>query len=238
MLTFLIAIDTVRNHLPFLLIQPLPPSILAPTVEVRLFPSTHPNFPRLRLPKFAYRTFARAIRWFAPVFLHRSLSAFGSPSGVKGIGLEITCLRVIQIENGRRIEARWRTSASPWQPTSPPTSHGNGTSVEAMPRTWSGWFYFDINPKGLITRHIVENVDKSRNGEKLNGGEKLKEILVRTVNGRRSLGEGFGNVEVEREEVAVRRRMLKMKKGVRRIWPRIFPEESPSTIFITVRNYC
>src|SRR5579862_7722642 len=84
-----IAIEVVSNHLPFLLIQPLPPNILASKIELCVFPSTHPNAPRLRLGKWAYRTFFRTVRWWAPVFLNRSLKSFGKPSGIKGIGLDI-----------------------------------------------------------------------------------------------------------------------------------------------------
>ena len=135
-----------RNHLPFLLIQPLPKSVLSSKIELRLFPSTHPSIPPIRLGKLLYRTFFRSVRWLAPIFLNRSVRSFGSPSGIKGIGLEITCLRVTQIENGRRIEARWRTSPSPW--SNNPSSPSN--TAEQIPRTWSGWFYIDINRKGLI----------------------------------------------------------------------------------------
>lgn len=161
--SLIIAIDILSNQLPFIFIQPLPKSILSPKIELRLFPSSYPSIPAVRIGRFLYRTISRAVRWVAPVFLNRSLRSFGNPSGIKGIGLEITCLRVEKIENGRRVEARWRTASSPWstkQESSAPTN-----TVEDMPQTWSGWFYFDINRKGLIVKHVVENVNNQRKEE-------------------------------------------------------------------------
>lgn len=226
----IVAIDIVTNHLPFLLIQPLPKSVLSSKIELRLFPSTHPSIPPIRLGKLLYRTFFRSVRWLAPIFLNRSLRSFGSPSGIKGIGLEITCLRVTQIENGRRIEARWRTSASPW--SNNPSSPSN--TAEQLPRTWSGWFYFDINRKGLIVRHVVENVNNHRTREKEN---KLKDILVRTVQNGRALGQGFaGSVDVQKEGVVSREDVT--GRRWMRIVPRIFPSPSPSNIFVSTRPYC
>jgi Mitochondrial protein up-regulated during meiosis len=220
-----IAIDILSNHLPFLFIQPLPKSILSPKIELRLFPSTYPSFPAFRLPKILYRTLFRSVRWLAPVFLHRSLRSFGKPSGVKGIGLEITCLRVIKIENGRRIEARWRTASSPWSPSAPTNT------AEAMPRTWSGWFYFDINRQGMIVRHVVENVNNQRNVE---GEHNLKDILVRTVSNGKRFADGLGAVQVDKKVVQRDGSILRRLNFA----PRIFPEPSPSNIFASARTYC
>jgi hypothetical protein len=230
------AIDTLSNHLPFLLIQPLPTSILASKIEVRLFPTTHPDFPTLRLGRFFYRTFSRTVRWFAPVFLNRNLRSFGSPSGVKGIGLEITCMRVIKTETGRRVEARWRTISSPW--SAKPSDPGN--KVEEMPKSWSGWFYFDIDRHGKIVRHVVENVNNQRKVEGAVEGGKLKDILVRTVSNGRAIGHGFGSVEGEKEGSSA---VVPLPKyGVDHRWmkvfPRIFPTPSPSNIMVSVRPYC
>jgi hypothetical protein len=220
------AIDIVSNHLPFLLIQPLPKSVLSSKIELRLLPTTYPSLPPIRLGKFLYRTLFRAVRWFAPVILHRSLRAFGKPTGIKGIGLEITCLRVTQIENGRRIEARWRTISSPW---SKPVTSAPTNTAETIPRQWSGWFYFDVNRQGLIVRHVVENVNNQR---KMEGSEKLKDILVRTVGNGRPVAEGFsvdGSKEREWRVSMVRR------VGV---WLRIFPSPSPENIIVCARTYC
>jgi len=221
----IVAIDIVSNHLPFLFIQPLPKSILAPKIELRLFPSTYPSLPSLRLPKIVYRTLSRWVRWIAPIFLHRSLRSFGKPTGVKGIGLDITCLRVIKIENGRRIEARWRTASSPWSPSAPTNT------AEEMPRTWSGWFYFDINRQGLIVRHVVENVNNQRSVE---GDNILKDILAKTVSNGKRFADGLGAVQVDK------RVLQRDGSGLRRlnVARRIFPEPSPSNIFVSARTYC
>ena len=103
-----------------------------------------------------------------------------------------------------------------------------------MPRVWSGWFYFDINRKGLIVRHVVENVSNQRMGEK---EIKLTDILVRTVQNGRALGQGLaGSVDVQKEGLVVKEDW----RGRRwmRILPRIFPSPSPSNIFVSTQPYC
>lgn len=103
-----------------------------------------------------------------------------------------------------------------------------------MPRTWSGWFYFDVNRRGLIVRHVVENVDNQRTVEKEN---KLKDILVRTVQNGRALGQGFaGSVDVQKEAVDVREE-ISGRRWIRFV-PRIFPDPSPSNIFVSTQPYC
>jgi len=234
------AIDILSNHLPFLLIQPLPTSILASKIEVRLFPTTHPNLPSLRLGKFFYRTFFRTVRWCAPVFLNRTLRSFGSPSGIKGIGLEITSMRVIKIEGGRRVEARWRTASSPWSTQPDNRTSDPGNKVEDMPRSWSGWFYFDIDRHGKIVRHVVENVNNQRKVEGATEGNNLKDILVRTVSNGRAIGHGFGSVKARKEAspVVVPLPDDGMNHRWMRIFPRIFPTPSPSNIMVSVKPYC
>jgi hypothetical protein len=222
----MIAIDILRNQLPFLLIQPLPKQIMSSKIELRLLPTSYPSFPPLRVGKFLYRTIFRAARWLAPVFLNRSLRSFGNPSGVKGIGLDITCLRVTKIENGRRVEARWRTASSPWSNRAAVSAPTN--TAEEMPRSWSGWFYFDINRKGLIVRHVVENVNNQKKREEESN---LKDILVRTVSNGRAMGQGYGSVGRDEESTSISTfRWLGC--------PRIFPQPSPSNIIVSVRTYC
>jgi hypothetical protein len=227
LLTLMVAIDILSNKLPFLLIQPLPKRILSSKIELVLFPSSYPSFPTMRLPKFVYRSLFRSVRWIAPVALNRTLRSFGSPSGVKGIGLEITCLRVVKIENGRRVEARWRTASSPW---STKTESSAPRDTEEIPKTWSGWFYFDINRKGLIVRHVVENVNNQRKEE---GEGNLKDILVRTVTNGRALGEGYGIVVTREKDLSEGFGPPGM-----RIVPRIFPRPSSSNIIVFARTYC
>jgi hypothetical protein len=103
-----------------------------------------------------------------------------------------------------------------------------------MQRTWSGWFYFDIDRKGKIIRHIIETVNNQR---KMEGGEnKLKDILARTVvsNGR-TLGEGFGSITREQGMWEGAPSTLQSIIG----WiPRLFPPPSASNIFISARTYC
>lgn len=101
-----------------------------------------------------------------------------------------------------------------------------------MGRIWSGWFYFDIDRKGLIVRHVIENVNNRRNMEEGKNG--LKDILARTVSNGRALGEGFGSVDSSGDAVG-----KDFEEGRwMRIIPRIFPSPSPSNIFVSARTYC
>jgi len=102
-----------------------------------------------------------------------------------------------------------------------------------MPQTWSGWFYFDIDRKGKIIRHIIENVNNQR---KVEGADnKLKDILARTVvsNGRR-LGEGFGSVGRPKIVEGAPATIHLVRDWI----PRLFPPPSASNIFVTARSYC
>jgi hypothetical protein len=101
-----------------------------------------------------------------------------------------------------------------------------------MPKTWSGWFYFDINRKGLIVRHVIENVNNQR---KMESEVKLKDILVLSVSNGGALEQGFGSVPVERRCEVERGDVSKLRW---RIIPRIFPSPSPSNIYVSARTYC
>lgn len=77
-------------------------------------------------------------------------------------------------------------------------------------------------------------MNNQRTGETEN---KLKDILVRTVQNGRALGQGFaGSVDVQKEGAVVREDV----NGRRwmRFVPRIFPSPSPSNIFLSTRPYC
>jgi len=83
---------------------------------------------------------------------------------------------------------------------------------------------------------VVENVNNQRTDEKEN---KLKDILVRTVQNGRALGQGLaGSVDVQKEGVVVREDVVVGGRRWMRIVPRIFPSPSPSNIFVSTRPYC
>ena len=100
-----------------------------------------------------------------------------------------------------------------------------------MPRTWSGWFYFDINRQGLIVRHVIENVNNQRTVE---GESNLKDILVRTVSNGKRFADGLGSVQVDQRGMQEGGSVLRKLHVARRI----FPEPSPSNIFVTAQTYC
>ena len=107
------ALQTLSPLLPTILTQPLPPSLLSPTISLHLFPSTHPHLPAVK-GKVAYR----AALWTAPV-------AWGSVPIVGNVKLEIRSEKMVrtgyvsgaQDENGsmhggpgeEKLVVRWKT---------------------------------------------------------------------------------------------------------------------------------
>ncbi|KAE8146136.1 hypothetical protein BDV25DRAFT_55562 [Aspergillus avenaceus] len=102
---------TLSPLLPNLLINPLPPKLLARSVTLHLFPSTHPHLPTVK-----GRTLYRAALWTVPV-------AWGSLPVVGNVKLRILSERIVRAgtvlaperESGsndcgdERLVVRWRT---------------------------------------------------------------------------------------------------------------------------------
>ncbi|KKK22850.1 hypothetical protein AOCH_003782 [Aspergillus ochraceoroseus] len=125
---------TLSPLLPTILINPLPPQILSPSVTLHLFPSTHPHLPTVK-----GRTLYRAALWAVPV-------AWSSVPLVGNVKLQVLSERIVRAGsvldpesksgtvdnnvNGRgngkgkecgdeRLVVRWRTES---HSTSTPTS--------------------------------------------------------------------------------------------------------------------
>lgn len=79
-----LALRILTQHLPTLLVQPLPQEILSPNITLHLFPSTHPHLPTVK-GKVAYR----AALWTAPV-------AWGSVPIVGNVRLQIVSERMVR----------------------------------------------------------------------------------------------------------------------------------------------
>ncbi|KAB8256391.1 hypothetical protein BDV32DRAFT_96912 [Aspergillus pseudonomiae] len=101
---------TLSPLLPTLLINPLPPKILSPSVTLHLFPSTHPHLPTVR-----GRTLYRAALWTVPV-------AWSSLPLVGNVRLQVLSERIVRAgtvldpENfsdnecgDERLVVRWKT---------------------------------------------------------------------------------------------------------------------------------
>ncbi|PTU20905.1 hypothetical protein P175DRAFT_0436517 [Aspergillus ochraceoroseus IBT 24754] len=111
---------TLSPLLPTILINPLPPQILSPSVTLHLFPSTHPHLPTVK-----GRTLYRAALWAVPV-------AWSSVPLVGNVKLQVLSERIVRAGSvldpesksgtecgDERLVVRWRTES---HSTSTPTS--------------------------------------------------------------------------------------------------------------------
>lgn len=104
------ALRTLSPLLPTILYNTLPPEILAPTVNLHLFPSTHPHLPTVK-----GRTLYRAALWTVPV-------AWSSVPLVGNVKLQILSERIVRAGTildpehrdqndcgDERLVVRWKT---------------------------------------------------------------------------------------------------------------------------------
>ncbi|GKZ38870.1 hypothetical protein AbraIFM66950_011418 [Aspergillus brasiliensis] len=121
--------------LPTLLINPLPPNILAPSIALHLFPSTHPHLPTVK-----GRTLYRAALWTVPV-------AWSSLPLLGNVKLQILSERIVRAgtvleperpdsdhdTSDERLVVRWRTEPRSESTTS--DSEGSSTAFTAASPT-------------------------------------------------------------------------------------------------------
>ncbi|BFZ61054.1 hypothetical protein YB2330_002112 [Saitoella coloradoensis] len=129
-------IRTLRQHLPHILETPLPAKILSPSVKLHLFPSTHPNIPRVsgRVP---YLAALRLASWTVPVILKRQ-------PPTNHVRLEILSERMIKVNGRERLMVRWQTALD-----HPHSDEG----------CMAGWFWFEFDEFGKLSSHVVEDVE-------------------------------------------------------------------------------
>ncbi|KAL4868239.1 hypothetical protein BDV12DRAFT_170013 [Aspergillus spectabilis] len=127
--------------LPTILVNPLPPHILSPSVALHLFPSTHPHLPTVK-----GRTLYRAALWAVPV-------AWSSVPLVGNVKLQILGERIVRAGtvldphlnadgNGNgdcgdeRLVVRWRTERThSTHASSSPLASSGSTAISSQPNT-------------------------------------------------------------------------------------------------------
>ncbi|KAE8351652.1 hypothetical protein BDV28DRAFT_15602 [Aspergillus coremiiformis] len=184
---------TLSPLLPTLLINPLPPKILSPTVTLNLFPSTHPHLPTVK-----GRTLYRAALWTVPV-------AWGSLPVVGNVRLQIHSERIVRAgtvldperDDGRdcgdeRLVVRWKTelrgedhqSEAPAVPT-PTKDKEQGASKDGVNKglsvllggdtpifplskeqQFTGLFIFSFDEEGRILSLTIEHADNATGWER------------------------------------------------------------------------
>ncbi|SPO05730.1 uncharacterized protein DNG_08417 [Cephalotrichum gorgonifer] len=181
-------ISTLKDRLPTILQQPLPPEILAPNISLHLFPTTHPHLP-VANGKAAYK----AALWTSPLAWNR-LPIIGS------VGIEVQSVRLQQgplpfvpARIGSLDEVlvvRWVT-----EPSSLPSEFlrnmaariSPGGEEEDMPTEFHGLFAFQFDGKGRVLDHTIESAEHSRHWSK-GVGSRVVSFTDRVLGGIRQRG--------------------------------------------------
>ncbi|CAK7227653.1 hypothetical protein SBRCBS47491_006641 [Sporothrix bragantina] len=160
----------LQERLPTLLQSPLPSEILAPTISLHLFPSTHPH-----LPVVSGRVAYIAALWTSPI-------AWNRVPLIGNVKLEILSERMtkqpllLHSAAARRAGAgdeqlvvRWRTVGKGGMSLPPQQSAdgSSGTSSTAPvgtsqavgdPKEFTGLFIFEFDGEGRVLSHTIEHV--------------------------------------------------------------------------------
>ena len=173
--------------MPTLLQSPLPSEILAPTISLHLFPSTHPH-----LPVVSGRVAYIAALWTSPL-------AWNRVPLVGNVKLEILSERMTSqspLANSvpgyqprpgagdEQLVVRWRTVGGGailtfFKSLSSPTAKaakercepqrrsvvGTGQAVDD-PKEFTGLFIFEFDSEGRVLSHTIENVAKGSEWER------------------------------------------------------------------------
>lgn len=175
----------LQERLPTLLQSPLPSEILAPTISLHLFPSTHPH-----LPVVSGRVAYIAALWTSPL-------AWNRVPLVGNVKLEILSERMTRhppLANtvpgyqprpgagDEQLVVRWRTVGGGaisafFKSLSPPNGNaakecesrrhvvGTGQAVDD-PKEFTGLFIFEFDGKGRVLSHTIENVAEGSEWER------------------------------------------------------------------------
>ncbi|KAF4763226.1 hypothetical protein HAV15_001160 [Penicillium sp. str.  len=182
------ALRTLSPLLPTILYNTLPTEILAPSVNLHLFPSTHPHLPTVK-----GRTLYRAALWTVPV-------AWSSVPLVGNVKLQILSERIVRAGTlldpthhgahhdcgDERLLVRWktepRTDSRPFHgPASSNTNYtssktassqnshlsastngtNKGLSVLLGEEQFTGIFIFSFDEEGRILTHTIEHANEA-----------------------------------------------------------------------------
>ena len=181
-----LALRVLQPLLPSMLISPLPTSILAPSIRLHLFPSTHPHLPVVQ-GRVAYI----AALWTSPL-------AWGRVPLIGNVKLEILSERMVRgplLENlsddnandigTEQLVVRWKTvgpasssklfsSAAKMARKAKLTGGARGpdgqiVETQGADKEFTGLFIFAFDDQGRIVRHVIEHVQEHGDWEKSAG---------------------------------------------------------------------
>ncbi|ERT00108.1 hypothetical protein HMPREF1624_03477 [Sporothrix schenckii ATCC 58251] len=169
----------LQERLPTLLQSPLPSEILAPTISLHLFPSTHPH-----LPVVSGRVAYIAALWTSPL-------AWNRVPLVGNVKLEILSERMtkqpLQLHSAaarragasdEQLVVRWRTIGKGGDMSLPPQPNGGSPGATANkapvgtsqavgdPKEFTGLFIFEFDGVGRILSHTIEHVAEGGDWER------------------------------------------------------------------------
>lgn len=174
------ALRILQERLPTLLQSPLPSEIIAPTISLHLFPSTHPH-----LPVVSGRVAYIAALWTSPL-------AWNRVPLVGNVKLEILSERMtkepllLHSAAARRAGAgdeqlvvRWRTIGKGGGMSLPPQANADGSpgrkapvgTSQAVgdPKEFTGLFIFEFDGDGRVLSHTIEHVAEGGDWERSAG---------------------------------------------------------------------
>ncbi|PHH62754.1 hypothetical protein CDD81_6742 [Ophiocordyceps australis] len=157
----------LQEHLPTVLQYPLPQSILAPNISLRLFPTTHPH-----LPIVSGRVAYSAALWTSPI-------AWNRVPIIGNVRLEILAERMMSEplyfmprRDGalqEQLLVRWcekrRKAGNHDKPYRFSSSFWNPKGVEPT-KAFYGLFIFDFDSQGRILNHTIEQTYEGTHWEK------------------------------------------------------------------------
>ncbi|OAA54033.1 hypothetical protein ISF_08513 [Cordyceps fumosorosea ARSEF 2679] len=154
----------LQDRMPTLLQSPLPQEILAPTITLRLFPSTHPH-----LPAVSGRVAYTAALWTSPI-------AWNRVPLVGDVRLEILAERVtaepltfLPRRAGaapEQLVVRWREKSSPRTAGGVLARSLRLTRGGEADRPFTGLFIFDFDSEGRVLTHTIETAQEGGDWER------------------------------------------------------------------------
>ncbi|KAF2443581.1 hypothetical protein P171DRAFT_522114 [Karstenula rhodostoma CBS 690.94] len=159
-------IRILHERLPTLLVSPLPQDMLAPSISLHLFPSSHPH-----LPTVSGRLAYTAALWTAPM-------AWGRVPVVGNVKLKITSERMIKsgcaststATQNERLIVKWETCKSEKEHGPVSEAVEKITSIINRPHKeddkFSGIFLFEFDEQGRIAKHTIEHVEENGQWDK------------------------------------------------------------------------
>jgi hypothetical protein len=202
--------------LPNILTQPLPQSLLSPSITLHLFPSTHPHLPVVR-GRVAYRAalFTAPVAWGSvPLVGAVKLQILSEKIVRTGYDMSLPSSESLDSSSGgeEKLVVRWKTEPKPASDAPSPSSTATtAASASAASRDtnaslstllggqeplstnqdkqFSGLFIFTFDARGRIASHTIEHANESDGYDRTSKVVTLTDWLLGKAKGRKDEAE-------------------------------------------------